>query len=153
MALISHSHFDHLHGDSFFPAAKFYVGKEELATYDDEASYHNFHGYDLWSVMMPGIKRPGYGSVIPMPEDVPVSPGFRKIPVAGAFKDQDQIILGKYTSGRFIFPAILQAITAFIWKNRGCFFPGISIWQKPARGTATSVLMLVIFLPQWKESS
>jgi ribonuclease/clavin/mitogillin len=124
MALISHSHFDHLHGDSFFPAAKFYVGKEELATYDDEASYHNFHGYDLWSVMMPGIKRPGYGSVIPMPEDVPVSPGFRKIPVAGAFKDQDQIILGKYTLRAIHLPGHTAGHYGFYMEKQGLLFSG-----------------------------
>lgn len=124
MALISHSHFDHLHGDSFFPAAEFFAGEEERTTYDDEDSYHNFHGYDLWSVMMPGIKRPGYGSVIPMPEDVPVSPGFRKIPLKGTLKDGDQITLGKYTLKAIHLPGHTAGHYGFYLEKEGILFSG-----------------------------
>lgn len=95
LGLISHFHFDHLHGDSFFPQAEFMAGWEEGHTYSDPAAYLNFHGYDQWEIMMPGQPREAYGSVIPLPEDVPVQPGFRPVPLAGMFKDGDTIPVGK----------------------------------------------------------
>lgn len=124
MALISHSHFDHIHGDSFFPRARFYAGEEEVDTYNDEESYHRFHGYDLWSVMMPGIKRPGYGSVIPLPEDIPVSPGFRKIPISGSFKDGDLIQLGRYTLTAIHLPGHTAGHYGFYIEKEGLLFSG-----------------------------
>ncbi len=124
IALISHSHFDHIHGDSFFPATQLYAGAEELDTYNDEASYHNFHGYDLWSLMMPGIKRPGYGSVIPLPDDIPVNPGFRKIPIAGAIRDGDLIQLGKYTLTALHLPGHTAGHYGFYIEKAGLLFSG-----------------------------
>jgi len=95
LALISHSHFDHLHGDSFFPRAGLYAGKEESKTYSDENEYLKFHGYELWAEMMPGIKRVAFSEVSPLPDDVPVKPGFRYIELAGIFKDMERFHLGK----------------------------------------------------------
>ncbi|WP_054694057.1 hypothetical protein [Syntrophomonas palmitatica] len=93
LALISHFHFDHLHGDSFFPNAQLWAGREESQTYINQEEYLAFHGYDLWQQIMPGAERDAFGQVVPLPDDVPVKPGFRTIPLAGTFCDNQEINL------------------------------------------------------------
>ncbi len=61
------------------------AGEEERLTYVDQQEYIRFHGYDLWDDLMPGIKRELYGDVVILPEDVPIQPGFRVIPLAATF--------------------------------------------------------------------
>ncbi|MEN6328414.1 MAG: MBL fold metallo-hydrolase [Syntrophomonas sp.] len=43
---------------------------------------------------MPAHERQGLGEVVPLPDDVPVKPGFRPIPIAGYFSDGQVIDLG-----------------------------------------------------------
>lgn len=85
--LISHFHFDHIHGDKLFTKAGFYAGYEERDTYTCKDTYIAFHGYDLWEELMPGIAREAYGQVIPLEDDVLVQPGFRNFELAGTFRD------------------------------------------------------------------
>lgn len=121
---ISHFHFDHLHGDSFFPAAKLYAGVEESPIYNDKQAYLHFHGYDLWDTLMPGIKRQGYATVIPMPEDVPVNPGFRNIPLEKTFQDGDQFTLGKYIVQAVHLPGHTVGHYGFYLEKEGILFSG-----------------------------
>ena len=124
IALISHFHFDHLHGDSFFPAARMFAGAEESPAYNDKEAYTRLHGYDLWEILMPGIKRAGYGTVNPMPEDVPVSPGFRNIPLYNTFTDGDQFDLGKYKVQAVHLPGHTIGHYGFYLEKEGILFSG-----------------------------
>jgi glyoxylase-like metal-dependent hydrolase (beta-lactamase superfamily II) len=65
LALMSHSHFDHIHGNVLFKNAELWAGPEESQTYSDEKFYINFHGYNHWDALMPGISREAYGNVVP----------------------------------------------------------------------------------------
>lgn len=94
LALLSHFHFDHIHGDSLFPSSRLMAGYEERLTYSNEEEYLDFHGYHLWEPLM-GLKREAYGQVIPLPDDVLARPGFRPMPLGGTFKDGDVLNLGK----------------------------------------------------------
>jgi len=124
LALISHFHFDHLHGDSFFPQADFMAGREESPTYSDPAAYLNFHGYDQWEIMMPGQPREAYGSVIPLPEDVPVQPGFRPVPLVGTFKDGEQISIGRRVLSAIHLPGHTAGHYGFFLEHEGILFSG-----------------------------
>lgn len=124
IALISHFHFDHLHGDSFFPQAKLMASREESPTYNDKEAYIRFHGYHLWEALMPGIAREGYGTVIPMPDDVPVTPGFRLIPLDKTFEDGDKIVLGRHTLQAVHLPGHTVGHYGFYLEKEGLLFSG-----------------------------
>lgn len=94
LGLISHFHFDHVHCDTLFPNIELRAGIEEMPTYLDEAEYTRFHGYDLWEELM-HIPRELYGNVVGIPEDIPVRPGFRRIPIQKTFMDQEDIVIGR----------------------------------------------------------
>lgn len=94
-ALISHFHFDHIHGAKLFTKAGFYAGYEERDTYTCKETYIAFHGYDLWEELMPGIARAAYGEVIPLEDDVLVQPGFRIFELAGTFHDGTEFDTGQ----------------------------------------------------------
>lgn len=85
--LISHFHFDHIHGAQLFTRAGLYAGREEKETYSCKEAYISFHGYDLWEELMPGIDREAYGKVMPLGDEVLVQPGFRPLDLAGTFQD------------------------------------------------------------------
>jgi glyoxylase-like metal-dependent hydrolase (beta-lactamase superfamily II) len=124
LALISHFHFDHLHGDSFFPHAKLWAGQEERESYNNPEQYLAFHGYDLWEQIMPGVERAAYGQVVPLPDDVPVKPGFRPIPLAGTFNDNMEINLGSRNITAIHLPGHTAGHYGFYLKDEGVLFSG-----------------------------
>lgn len=79
LVLLTHFHFDHVHGYDLFSHADLMAGQEEAATYCDEHAYVDFHGYNLWDELMK-IPRQAYGQVVPLKDDVLARPGFRKLP-------------------------------------------------------------------------
>ncbi len=124
LGLISHFHFDHLNGTSFFPEAQLMAGKEELPTYVDQQEYIKFHGYDLWDELMSGIKRELYGDVVILPEDVPIQPGFRVIPLAGTFSDLEEINTGKITIKAIHLPGHTAGHYGFYFEQENILFTG-----------------------------
>jgi ribonuclease/clavin/mitogillin len=121
LALLSHFHFDHIHGDSLFKNSKLMAGYEERLTYSDEAEYLDFHGYHLWEPLM-GFKRKAYGQVIPLPDDVLAQPGFRPMPLAGAFTDGDVLDLGKISLTTVHLPGHTSGHYGFYLEKEGIFF-------------------------------
>jgi glyoxylase-like metal-dependent hydrolase (beta-lactamase superfamily II) len=96
VCLISHVHFDHTHGDCFFPRARFYVGWQEERMYRDEEFFMRFHGYNMWEDLMPGVPLRPYEESVSLPaDDVLNKPGYRPIMIAGTFADQQIIDLGR----------------------------------------------------------
>jgi len=124
LALISHFHFDHLHGDSFFPKAGLWAGQEESQTYVNQEDYIAFHGYDLWQRIMPGVERAAYGQVVPLPDDVPVKPGFRLIPLAGTFSDGQEFDLGSKKITAIHLPGHTAGHYGFFLAHEGVLFTG-----------------------------
>ncbi|NLW90780.1 MAG: MBL fold metallo-hydrolase [Syntrophomonadaceae bacterium] len=123
LALISHFHFDHLHGDSLFPRANLMAGRQEEAVYRDQVEYIHFHGYDLWQEIM-GIERTAYGQVVPLPDDVIAQPGFREITLSGTFADGDIIDTGKMSLRAVHLPGHTAGHYGFYLEKQGILFSG-----------------------------
>lgn len=123
LALISHFHFDHLHGDALFPRAGLMAGWEEEAVYHDQHEYTRFHGYDLWQEIM-GIERTAYGQVVPLPDDVIAQPGFREIVLEGTFADGDIIDTGKLSLRAVHLPGHTAGHYGFYLEKQGILFSG-----------------------------
>ncbi len=123
IGLISHFHFDHVHGTSFFPNADLKAGQEERSTYQDQKEYIRFHGYDLWDELMPGNPRELYGKVVTLPEDVPVQPGFRIIPLT-TFSDLEKISAGITTIQAIHLPGHTAGHYGFYFEKANVLFSG-----------------------------
>jgi ribonuclease/clavin/mitogillin len=123
-AVLSHFHFDHIHGQPFFPQAELYVSAVEQNTYLDENEYIRFHGYDLWDKFMPGIPREAYGQVVLLPDDVPVKPGFRVLNPSGVFNDLDQLDLGNRRITAVHLPGHTAGHFGFYLEKEGILFSG-----------------------------
>jgi ribonuclease/clavin/mitogillin len=124
LGLISHFHFDHLHCDSLFPQIQLMASEQERLTYLDEQEYLSFHGYNLWDELMPGIQRQLYGQVVPLPDDVPIKPGFRVINLAGTFRDLDRISLGKHEVQAIHLPGHTAGHYGFYLARENILFSG-----------------------------
>lgn len=123
LLLITHFHFDHLHGDSLFAKATLMAGQEEEAVYHDQHEYTRFHGYDLWEEIM-GIERTAYGQVVPLPDDVIAQPGFREIALDGTFADGDIIETGKISLRAVHLPGHTTGHYGFYLEKQGILFSG-----------------------------
>ncbi len=124
LGLISHYHFDHLHGIDLFRQAGLYAGWQEQKAYSDEEQYVKLHGYELWEEMMPGVPRPPLGPVAPLPDDVMASPGFRKIILSGTFTDGELIDLGHRTLRAVYLPGHTVGHYGFYLEKEGILFSG-----------------------------
>ncbi|MGE5416702.1 MAG: MBL fold metallo-hydrolase [Acidobacteriota bacterium] len=123
VGLISHFHFDHVHGDTLFPNIERYAGKEEVGTYSDRDTYMSFHGYDAWEKLM-GISRENYGLTVPLPDDVVVQPGFREIPIVGTLTDGQVIDLGARQIKAIHLPGHTLGHYGFYFEKEDILFTG-----------------------------
>ncbi len=95
LLLLTHHHFDHIHGMSFFENARKMVGQEELWAFTDENKYWLSSGYQHWEEIMGARKEGSWQSSQQMPDDVPIRPGFQAIHMDGVFRDGDEFQLGE----------------------------------------------------------
>ncbi|MDI9480332.1 MAG: MBL fold metallo-hydrolase [Syntrophomonadaceae bacterium] len=123
LGLITHFHFDHLHGYDLFAGAEVMVSQEEKRTYCDYESYIDFHGYNLWDEIM-SIPRQAYGQVVPLQEDVLARPGFRTIPLANTFSDGQKIDLGNMELTAVHLPGHTIGHYGFYFEKEGILFSG-----------------------------
>jgi glyoxylase-like metal-dependent hydrolase (beta-lactamase superfamily II) len=121
--LLTHSHFDHIHGYDLFPRAKIMASPEEALTYCDEQSYTDFHGYNLWDSIMK-IPRQPFGQVVPLKEDVLAQPGFRHIPLADTFSDGHKIDLGNMELTAVHLPGHTSGHYGFYFEKESILFSG-----------------------------
>jgi ribonuclease/clavin/mitogillin len=121
LSLLSHFHFDHIHGDSLFKNSRLMAGYEERLTYSNEEEYLDFHGYHLWEPLMGG-NREAYGQVIPLPDDVLAKPGFRIMPLSGTFTDGDVLNLGKISLTAVHLPGHTCGHYGFYLEKEGILF-------------------------------
>lgn len=126
LCLLSHFHFDHVHGDGLFPDASLYAGREEVEAYRDKAAYYRFFGFDLWESLMPGIPQIAFADAIAraLPADVLARPGFREIPLAGTIKDGDVFDLGKRRVTAVHLPGHTAGHYGFYLEDEGILFSG-----------------------------
>jgi len=85
--LLSHNHFDHINGVSFFPGAQVWASREEAPGYNDPAIYASYSGYQHWEKLMGKPRTRRFAENAVMPEDVPVQPGFVPIVLGGLIDD------------------------------------------------------------------
>ncbi|MGE5404291.1 MAG: MBL fold metallo-hydrolase [Candidatus Saccharibacteria bacterium] len=123
VGLISHFHFDHVHGDTLFPKINLYVGKEEAGTYTDLDTYMSFHGYNAWETLM-GVSRESYGATVPLPDDVVVQPGFRNFQLAGTLTDGQVIDLGAREVKAIHLPGHTLGHYGFYFEKEDILFSG-----------------------------
>lgn len=86
LLLLTHSHFDHINGVSFFSHAQIMAGQEELGILLDEAEFNKSMGYQHWPELM-GTPLKTRWEKISLPADVPSHPGFQPIAVNSVFAD------------------------------------------------------------------
>ena len=94
LILLSHSHFDHTHGLGYFPQARIMAGLEEQYAFQDENKFYITAGFQRWEELMGSKKDEKMTTQTPLPDDVLVKPGFRKVELSGVFKDGDEIVVG-----------------------------------------------------------
>lgn len=87
IVLLSHNHFDHINGVSFFPDAQVWASREEAAGYEDPAIYAAYNGYQHWEKLMGQPRQRRFAQTTVMPDDVPVQPGFIPIALDGLIDD------------------------------------------------------------------
>lgn len=113
MVLLSHYHFDHYNGVSFFPNARKMMGTEELVTFQNEAAYTKARGYDRWPELMGTSRQEEMARLWQYPDDIPTRPDFGDIRIDEAFQDGQVIEIGTtkvqvihtpgHTSGHYAF--------------------------------------------------
>jgi Zn-dependent hydrolases, including glyoxylases len=86
LLLLTHSHFDHVNGVSFFSHAQIMAGQEELGIFLDEAEFNRSMGYQHWQELM-GTPLQTRWEKMSLPDDVPSRPGFQSISLDSVFTD------------------------------------------------------------------
>lgn len=126
LGLISHFHFDHVHGDRFFPRAALHAGRQEAAVYCDRDKYQRCFGFDRWTELMAGVRWVSFAEATgrPLPPDVLVGPGFRNIPLAGTFGDGEVFELGRRRVRAVHLPGHTAGHYGFFLEEEGILFAG-----------------------------
>jgi len=124
LVLVSHSHFDHIHGDDYFPQAAIYAGREEAAPFTDQSAFIEFHGFSKWDQYMPGVSREVLSQVVPLPPDVHARTGFRPFPLSGVFTDGQRFDLGKSVVTAVHLPGHTKGHYGFWFEKEGILFSG-----------------------------
>lgn len=122
--LITHNHFDHINGVSFFTNATVLVGEEEAEGYTNPEVYASWAGFRHWEKLMGRTKVERFADTVPMPDDVPVSPGFNKIEVAEIIKNNDIFDLGKTKLHAIHAPGHSHGHYAFYEEKEAILFSG-----------------------------
>lgn len=94
---LSHYHFDHVNSLDSFTGTPIYCGQEESWAYCDQTRFMGALGYEIWDRLMGKPRESWFAEVFERPDDIPVRPGFREIPMAGYFQDQTEFSLGELT--------------------------------------------------------
>ena len=124
LLLLTHHHFDHVNGVSFFPNAKKMVGKEELWAFQDEVKYSLALGLHRWEELMGSPREAIWERTINLPDDVPSKPDFHELEIAGVFKDGDVFAMGKTSFTAVHTPGHSPGHYAFFFPQESILFAG-----------------------------
>lgn len=124
LVLISHNHFDHINGLTYFKNARIFAGREEVLTYTDPQAYIEFSGFNRWEELMGQKKVGNMNTLFQMPDDVPALIGFNPVKLAGVFKDGDTFELGRTTLEVIHTPGHTPGHYSFYIEKEGILFSG-----------------------------
>jgi len=124
LLLLTHHHFDHVNGVSFFPKAKKMVGEEELWAFQDEAKYSLSMGLQHWEELMGGPLEVKWERGVNLPNDVPAKIAFQKLDIAGVFKDGDVFDMGETSFTAVHTPGHSPGHYAFFFPQESILFAG-----------------------------
>lgn len=124
LLLITHNHFDHVNGISFFENAQVKVGQEEAAGYSSAEVYSDWAGFTRWEKLMGYAKEERFSTNVEMPEDVPIKPGFQNVELDGLIKDNDVFDLGTTKIHALHTPGHSHGHYAFYLEKEGILFSG-----------------------------
>lgn len=124
LLLVTHNHFDHVNGISFFTNAQIKVSEEEALGYRSPEAYSAWAGFRHWEKLMGRTKVERFYQTVTMPDDVPVKPGFQDVKVSGVLKDRDVFDLGKTRIYALHTPGHSHGHYAFYLEKEGILFSG-----------------------------
>jgi glyoxylase-like metal-dependent hydrolase (beta-lactamase superfamily II) len=124
LLLLTHYHFDHINGVSFFPNARKMAGWEEIWAFQDEDKYLESMGYYQWQELMGSPRDEILYRGLILPEDVPSQPGFQFIELAGTFKDGQVFNTGETTFTAVHTPGHSPGHYAFYFPQESILFSG-----------------------------
>lgn len=124
LLLLSHYHFDHINGLSFFPAAEVMAGNEESWAYSDEQKYSFASASHRWEELMGVKKDENLKRFTELPDDIPSKTGFKQIQLNGLFKDGDIFELGETTVRAIHTPGHSSGHYAFFFEKEEILFSG-----------------------------
>ncbi|MEQ8200214.1 MAG: MBL fold metallo-hydrolase [Syntrophomonadaceae bacterium] len=124
LILLTHYHFDHYNGASFFPNAKVMIGQEELFMFECEETYNKARGYDRWHELVGSARDENVAKLLIYPEDIPSRPGYRDILIEDSFKDGDIFDLGSTSVQAIHTPGHTAGHYAFYFPREEILFSG-----------------------------
>ncbi|ABI68377.1 MBL fold metallo-hydrolase [Syntrophomonas wolfei] len=122
LLLLSHNHFDHVNGISFFSRARIMAGREEALTYQNQELYLEFSGFYDWERLMGQMDRGLLSGTMSLPEDVPAQRGFQEVQLDGLIKDGDVFELGATSLRAIHLPGHSPGHYAFYCEKEGILF-------------------------------
>lgn len=124
LVLLTHYHFDHVNGVTFFPKAGILAGQEEAPGYRDENIYFQYSGLKRWQQYMGQVKVERLSDSTPLPSDIPVKPGFQFIQLAGLIYDGQVFDLGRTRLAAIHTPGHSHGHYAFFLPEEGILYSG-----------------------------
>lgn len=124
IVLLSHNHFDHINGISFFPNAQVWASREEAPGYQDAAVYASYNGYQHWEKLMGQPRKQRLAQTTVMPDDMPVQPGFIPIDLDGIIDDGLKWDTGKEQIIALHTPGHSHGHYSFWLESSGILFSG-----------------------------
>ncbi|CFX53271.1 Beta-lactamase-like [Syntrophomonas zehnderi OL-4] len=121
LLLLSHYHFDHTNGISFFENARKMVGEEELWAFTDENQFLRSSGYFRWEELIGSPKEESWSKSIHLPDDVPSRPGFQHWEME-VFKDGQEFIVGETRFNAIHTPGHSPGHYAFFFPDQKILF-------------------------------
>lgn len=122
--LLSHCHFDHIHSTSLFTRADIMAGKQEENCYRQESNWVEYNGYRDWDEIM-FVARFAIGHIDKFPYgDIPLSPNFQPIPLAGGFTDLQTFDSGALKVTALHLPGHTLGHYGFYIESEGVLFSG-----------------------------
>jgi glyoxylase-like metal-dependent hydrolase (beta-lactamase superfamily II) len=124
LLLLTHHHFDHINGISFFSNAKKLAGEEELWAFQDEAKFIEAMGYHRWPELMGSPYNERTEKDRKFPDDVPSRPGFQAIHIAGVFHHNEIIKFGETSVQAIHTPGHSPGHYSFFFPEERILFAG-----------------------------